>query len=94
MFFKKKHSSSFIFSKLCCTPTSVTNNSNNSINNLDLVQLNLYSEKVNCAYHPLVSFAATPREATCHVTAHARPTSSQNTAIDGRMLLIEMKRLA
>ena len=31
---------------------SVTNNSNNSYDNLDLVSLNLYSEKLSCVYRP------------------------------------------
>ena len=39
---------------------------------------------------PLVSFAATPREATCHVTVHARPTSLLN----GCVFVIEKKSLA
>ena len=48
---------------------SVTNNPNNSYNIMDLVQLNHYSENVNCGLlAPLKSFAATPREATCHET--------------------------
>ena len=41
---------------------SVTNNSNNSYYNLDLVWLNLDSEKVNCACRRPLKFEATPRE--------------------------------
>ena len=65
------------FESLWYTDT-VTNNSNNSYDNLDLVWLNLYSEKMNCVYRRLVVFVATPCTATCHVTLHARPTCSRD----------------
>ena len=62
------HSFSYIVSDvvlnevLATAMHSVTNNSNNSYYNLDLVWLNLDSEKVNCACRRPLKFEATPRE--------------------------------
>ena len=39
------------------------------------------------------SLVANPRETTCHVTAHACPTSSRNTAIDEPVLFVEKESL-
>ena len=46
----------YVIISLVLYKISVTNNSNNSYDNLDLVELNLYSEKVNCVCRPLIKF--------------------------------------
>ena len=68
---------------------SITNNSNNSHDTLDLVSLDLDTEKMNRACRCPLNFEFTPTtNMTCHVTTHACPTSSRRPYVNGRIFLV------